>query len=145
MDNFIAVLKDGVVLCKLANALEPSAIRKINQTTMAFKQMENINNFLTFAEAKVGVPKNELFMTVDLYEAQDPNSVVICLSSVARKADKFNKPTLGPKEAQGEKKEWTEEQLKAGQNVIGLQYGSNKGATQSGMNIGNPRHIILNH
>ncbi|KHJ47572.1 hypothetical protein D918_01727 [Trichuris suis] len=144
MENFIAVLKDGVVLCKLANALQPGAIRKINETKMAFKQMENINNFLNFAESVVGVPKSESFMTVDLYESQDPNSVLICLASVARKAHKFGKPSVGPKEAQGEKREWTDEQMRAGSNIISLQYGSNKGATQSGMNIGNSRHIILN-
>ncbi|KRY22324.1 Myophilin, partial [Trichinella patagoniensis] len=144
MENFINVLKDGTVLCRLANALQPGAIKKINDSKMAFKQMENINHFLNFAETVVGIPKTESFMTVDLYEAQDPNSVLICLSSVARKAEKFNKPSLGPKEAQGEKREWTEEQIRAGECVIGLQYGSNKGATQAGMNIGKSRHIILN-
>ena len=45
----------------------------------------------------------------------------------------FNGPTLGPKESKGEKREFTEEQLKAGQNVIGLQMGTNKGASQAGM------------
>ena len=33
----------------------------------------------------------------------------------------------------GEKREFTQEQLKAGQNVIGLQMGSNRGASQTGM------------
>ncbi|VDO70467.1 unnamed protein product [Heligmosomoides polygyrus] len=82
------------------------------------------------------------FQTVDLYEGQDPNAVLICLSSLARKSEKiFGKPGLGPKEAEGEKRAWTEEQLKAGQNVIGLQMGSNKGATASGINFGNTRHM----
>lgn len=44
----------------------------------------------------------------------------------------FDGPVLGPKEAAADKKEWTEEQLKAGQNVIGLQMGSNKGASAAG-------------
>jgi len=143
-ENFCAVLKDGTVLCNLANCLQPGAIKKINTTTMAFKQMENINNFLSFVETAAGVPKYESFNTVDLYEAQDPNSVLVCLSSLARKADKFGKPAMGPREAQGEKRDWTEEQLRAGDSVIGLQMGSNKGANQSGIVMGNSRHIILN-
>ena len=48
----------------------------------------------------------------------------------------------GPKEAEANKREFTEEQLKAGQGIIGLQMGTNKGANQSGMNIGNTRHIV---
>jgi len=142
--NFCSVLKDGTLLCNLANALQPGSIKKINTSAMAFKQMENIQNFLQFVENVAGVPKHESFNTVDLYEGQDPNSVLICLASLARKADKFGKPTLGPREAQGEKKEWTEEQLRASEGIIGLQMGSNKGATASGQNFGNPRHIILN-
>uniref|UniRef100_A0A5S6QB70 Transgelin n=1 Tax=Trichuris muris TaxID=70415 RepID=A0A5S6QB70_TRIMR len=145
IENFVNVLKDGTVLCRLANALQPGSIKKINQNKMPFKQMENINYFLNFAETVVGVPKSDSFMTVDLYEAQDPNSVLMCLASIARKAQKFGKPSLGPKESQGSKREWTEEQMKAGSNVISLQYGSNKGATQSGMHMGRSRHIILNH
>lgn len=41
-------------------------------------------------------------------------------------------PTLGPKEAEANKREFTQEQLDAGKGVIGLQMGSNKGASQSG-------------
>jgi len=142
--NFCAVLKDGTVLCNLANQLQAGSIRKINTSAMAFKQMENINNFLSFVENVAGVPKHESFNTVDLYEGQDPNSVLVCLSSLARKAEKFGKPTMGPREAQGEKREWSDEQLRAGDGVIGLQMGSNKGANASGVSFGNSRHIILN-
>ena len=38
-------------------------------------------------------------------------------------------------------REFSEEQLKAGQNVIGLQYGTNKLASQAGMSFGGQRHI----
>lgn len=50
-------------------------------------------------------------------------------------------PQLGPKEATANKREFTEEQLKEGQNVIGLQMGSNKGASQSGDHFGRPRQV----
>uniref|UniRef100_A0A915IVI7 Transgelin n=1 Tax=Romanomermis culicivorax TaxID=13658 RepID=A0A915IVI7_ROMCU len=142
MNDFVSTLKDGVALCKLANALKPGAIRKINETSMAFKQMENINNFLAFCEQDAQISKTEVFATVDLYEAQDPNSVIMCLSALARKAEKFGKQPMGPRESHGERKEWTPEQLKAGEGIIGLQAGSNKFATQSGMNMGKTRKII---
>ena len=51
-------------------------------------------------------------------------------------------PSLGPKEASQNKREFTEDQLKAGQNVIGLQMGTNKGASQAGMDFGRTRHIV---
>ncbi|KJH43921.1 hypothetical protein DICVIV_10057 [Dictyocaulus viviparus] len=140
IDNFCSLFKDGTLLCRLANSLQPGAVNKINKSAMAFKQMENIAFFLAFAQNHIA--KSELFQTVDLYEAQDPNAVLVCLSSIARKSEKiFGKPGLGPKESEGEKREWTQEQLKAGQSVIGLQMGSNKGATASGINFGNTRHM----
>lgn len=43
-------LKNGVVLCKLMNRLQPDGIKKINESSMAFKQMENIGNFLAAAQ-----------------------------------------------------------------------------------------------
>ncbi|MFH4984177.1 hypothetical protein AB6A40_010886, partial [Gnathostoma spinigerum] len=134
MENFCNVLKDGTVLCALANALQPGSIKKVNTSAMAFKQMENVSFFLAFAEKHIS--KTELFQTVDLFEAQDPNAVLVCLASLARKADKlFGKKGLGPKEAEGEKREWTAEQLRAGDSVIGLQMGTNKCATASGINM----------
>lgn len=51
---------------------------------MAFKCMENINNFLQVAK-EFGVPDQETFQTVDLWERQNLNSVVICLQSMGRK------------------------------------------------------------
>lgn len=47
-----------------------------------------------------------------------------------------------PKKSEKHVREFSEEQLKAGQGVISLQYGSNKGASQAGMNMGKPRHIL---
>ncbi len=48
---------------------------------------------------------------------------------------------IGPKEADRNERQFTEEQLKEGNKIISLQYGTNKGATQSGLNIGNTRHM----
>uniref|UniRef100_A0AC34FES9 Calponin-homology (CH) domain-containing protein n=1 Tax=Panagrolaimus sp. ES5 TaxID=591445 RepID=A0AC34FES9_9BILA len=139
VDEFCSLLKDGKVLCQLANALESGSVKKVNESKLAFKQMENVSFFLQFAQKHID--KSELFQTCDLYEAQDPNAVLTCLSALARKADKFGKPSIGPKEAHGEKRNWTAEQLKQGDAIIGLQMGSNKGATASGLNMGNFRHM----
>lgn len=84
MENFYEMLKDGVILCKLINALEPGRIKKVNESKMAFKCMENISAFLECAKA-FGVAAQELFQTVDLWERQNLNSVVICLQSLGRK------------------------------------------------------------
>jgi len=53
----------------------------------------------------------------------------------------FEGPAFGPKMSQEHKREFTEEQMRAGEGHIGLQAGYNKGATQSGINIGKPRSV----
>lgn len=139
-ERFHAALKDGIFLCRLGDAI--SGPVKFNKMKMAFKQMENINNFLQFCE-KYGMNKTDLFQTVDLYENQNMWQVVICLHALGRKCQSkgFSGPVLGPREAAANKREFTEEQLKAGKNVIGLQMGTNKGASQAGMSFGGQRHI----
>ncbi len=68
--------------------------------------------------------------------------VINGIIALGRKAgSKGFSPSLGPKEAQQNKREFTEEQLREGQGVIGLQMGSNKGASQTGMSYGKPRQI----
>lgn len=54
----------------------------------------------------------------------------------------FDGPTIGPKMAEAQHREWTEDELRANrQGIIGLQAGSNKGATQAGINMGKGRSI----
>jgi len=134
-------LKDGRVLCQLINALEPGSVKKINESKMAFKQMENIGNFLD-AIGKYGVPKSDACQTVDLYENQNIASVVGTLCALGRKAQSKGKHGFGPKESEKNVRTFTDEQLREGQNVIGLQMGSNKGASQAGQNFGKSRAIM---
>ena len=103
--------------------------------------MENIGKFLDAANA-YGLAKNDTFQTVDLYEAQNMAAVINGLQALARKAQSKGKVGFGPKESQANKREFTDEQLRAGEGVIGLQMGSNKGATQAGQNFGKTRAII---
>ena len=50
------------------------------------------------------------------------------------------------RKAQENRRDFSDEQLSEGKNVIGLQMGTNKGASQAGMTgYGRPRQIINNN
>lgn len=70
-----------------------------------------------------------------------PNPTLPSFSSQCYNHPEFTGPCLGPKPSEEQKREWTQEQLRASEGIINLQYGSNKGATQSGQNFGNTRHM----
>ncbi|XP_022109725.1 muscle-specific protein 20-like [Acanthaster planci] len=141
-DNFSAALKNGVILCKLINVISPRSVKKIHDSKMEFKMMENIGNFLTACES-IGVQKADLFQTVDLFEGRNMNSVLTGLEALGRKAQQigFRGPTFGAKPSSENKREFSEETLKAGQNVIGLQMGTNQGANRSGISYGSRRQV----
>ena len=62
---------------------------------------------------------------------------------VKAQAKGFAGPALGPKEATECHREFTEETLQEGKKVIGLQMGSNKGASQAGTTAyGDTRQIM---
>lgn len=133
--SFEEGLNDGVYLCKLINKLQPNSVPKINSSKMAFKKMENIGNYLSACE-KYGLLKSDSFQTVDLYEAANMPQVITSIHALGRVAQKegYAGPVLGPKESKKQQRNFDpEEQKKAGQSVIGLQMGSNRGASQAGM------------
>lgn len=70
------------------NTLAPSPqLQKIingKVPTLAFKCMEVINQAVMAMES-YGVPKTELFQTVDLWEAGNLTAVLTCCSAVGRK------------------------------------------------------------
>nr|NP_001134145.1 Myophilin [Salmo salar]ACI66357.1 Myophilin [Salmo salar] len=136
-------LKDGVRLCKLANALQAGAIPKITDSKMAFKQMENISNFLAFS-ANYGLQSTDSFQTVDLYENQNMTQVIMTITALGRHAQLkgFNGPTLGPKEASKNVREFDQETIDKGKAYVSTQYGYTGGANQSGQNFGKTRKII---
>ena len=41
MESFTEVLKDGRVLCRFINVLQPGSVPKINDSKMAFKMVNN--------------------------------------------------------------------------------------------------------
>ena len=82
---------------------------------MPFKQMENIGNYLN-ACAKLGLRAEYSFQTVDLFEDKDMGAVVRQLHAFGRLVQKlpdYTGPTLGVKETDANKREFTEEQLMA--------------------------------
>ncbi|XP_065071512.1 myophilin-like [Rhopilema esculentum] len=136
-------LKDGTILCRVINKLSPGSVKKVNASKMAFKMMENIGNFLQGCY-NYGVKKEDLFQTADLYEGANIVQVVNGLAALARKAQSsgYDGPSFGPKESTAAPREFTQEQLEAGKSIIGLQMGSNKGASQAGQNFGKTRQIL---
>ncbi|KAM4652358.1 transgelin [Discoglossus pictus] len=145
-------LKNGTILSKLINSLYPKGSQPVkipdSPPSMVFKQMEQVAQFLKAAE-EYGVVKTDVFQTVDLYEGKDMAAVqrtIVALGSIAvTKNDGQYKgePSWFMKKAQEHKRGFSEEKLKEGKNVIGLQMGSNMGASQAGMTgYGRPRQIL---
>jgi len=132
--EFASVLKNGAVLCELINCIEPGSIKKINTMNAPFKQRENIEMFLK-ACVNYGLKEQDLFQVNDLYENKNLYMIVDNLYSLGGLTQKkgWNGPVLGVKVASENKRNFNEGVLKAGQSMIGLQYGSNKGASQAGM------------
>jgi hypothetical protein len=143
MDSLFDTLKNGQVLCRLANVFQAGVIpeKKISKLASPFKCMENISLFLDVMSKVIGLPAHETFQTVDLWEKQNLTAVLICLQSLARKASKFGLKGMGPKESEANVRQFSDEQMRAGQTVISLQYGTNKGASQTGIVMGNTRHM----
>ena len=136
-------LKDGILLCKLMNKLQPGSVAKICTSGGGFKLRENVAAFQLAARA-YGLPDAELFQTVDLFEKRNIPQVTQCIHALGRHAQrkKFTGPSLGPKMSDPNQRDFSDEQLRAGQSMVGLlNEGMNKGANQSGQNFGLSRHI----
>ncbi|KAI7283037.1 hypothetical protein KC345_g3173 [Hortaea werneckii] len=104
--DLLDALKDGIVLCKLANLVLPPPGVKFKTMAMPFIQMENISHFLKACEMPpLNLPAHDRFLTVDLYEQKDPAQVLQCLGAFSRQAhvarpDIF-KTTIGPAKKSG--------------------------------------------
>lgn len=81
--NYEDILKDGVVLCKLANKMTPGSVKKIQERGTNFQLMENVQRFQAFVK-KYGLPEEEIFQTADLFEKRNIAQVTLSLYSLAR-------------------------------------------------------------
>ncbi|XP_032492533.1 transgelin-2-like [Phocoena sinus] len=140
-ENFQNWLKDGTVLCELINGLYPEGqapVRKIQSSTMAFKQMEQISQFLQAAE-RYGINSTDIFQTVDLWEGKNMACVQRTLLNLGGLAVTQSNglfsgdPNWFPKKSKENPRNFSDDQLQEGKNVIGLQMGTNRGASQAGM------------
>ncbi|CAG0908983.1 unnamed protein product, partial [Cyprideis torosa] len=98
------------------------------------------------AVKKYGLPQQEIFQTVDLTERRNVQQVILSLYALGRLTQKdpdFKGPHLGPKMADENKREFSEEEIRKMRDAdIGLQAGYNKGASQAGLGgMGNLRHM----
>jgi hypothetical protein len=139
--SFMEVLKSGVVLCNLINAVTKSNI-KPSPSSMPFKQMENISLFLK-EMSQLGVPTHEVFQTIDLFEFKNPNQVLDSIYSLSRHASKkgYEGPVLGPKLGDKHIVNFSNEQLNQGKHVVGLLMKGSPGANASGVTYGSRREI----
>ncbi|KAL5255732.1 hypothetical protein ACHWQZ_G011078 [Mnemiopsis leidyi] len=145
MHHFQHCLKDGQVLCKLLNTLngEP-LVKKINTQKMAFKQMENIEQFIKGCKT-FGLKDGDIFQTADLYECQNMSQVIstiYAVSSVASSSKGYGGPCIGTKIAEKNARDFDEATLNAGKFVLGGQMGYTEGESQSGMSIGKTRKVV---
>jgi len=139
---FDELLKDGVLLCRVINALKEGSCGKTKKPFTKEAQLENIKMFLDAAKA-YGVPEEKLFQPADLNDASNIPAVINTLLALGRKTYEagWEGPALGPKPT-GEKKDWPETVLRASEAIVPSQYGSNKFASQKGIKFGNQRDII---
>jgi len=142
--DFESWLRDGTVLCKAINVISPHSVTKINTSSLAFKQMENISNYLD-ATSAYGVLKSDTFQTVDLYEGKNMMQVIQNIHALGGLAQKngHRGPALGVKVAEKHETSFTEEQLRAGAYERPLlDANMNKGASQKGIGPGLGHQIV---
>ncbi|KAM5170753.1 calponin-1 [Mantella aurantiaca] len=141
-NKFMESLKDGVILCELINKLQPGSVKKINESTQNWHQLENIGNFIK-AITDYGVKQHDIFEANDLFENTNltqVQSTLLALASVAK--TRGAKVDIGVKYADRQERKFNPQKLKEGRNIIGLQMGTNKFASQKGMtSYGTRRHL----
>ncbi|GMF16214.1 unnamed protein product [Phytophthora lilii] len=124
-DDFGEGLRDGVVLCSVANQIHPGVVKRVEtKSKMPFKLMENVSAFLKACRV-MGVNEFDLFETVDLFELKDLGNVVRCVFALGRAVQRnypqFKGPTLGVKESSKNQRAFTPDQLADGKNIMAQQ------------------------
>jgi len=140
--SFQDMLKDGIILCSLIETIQQGSIKRPFPHTKllnSFRCMENIQAFINAAES-IGVHKASLFQTCDLYDGSNMTQVQTTIQSVASVAHSkgLAECDFAIKVSEKKQRNWDP---KAGEAIIGLQMGSNKGATQRGMSFGTARPL----
>jgi len=154
-DNFHRILGDGIVLCKLIDKLYPGKIQWTDKTFQPAKidamrimrERERISTVTKLVQ-DYGVSDTATFPTESLHEKGALNLAQVCTCIRTLGIEAQSKPGYSgpdgywPRKSEKNVRDFSDDQMKAGANVISLQYGTNKGATQAGMNIGKGRSIL---
>jgi hypothetical protein len=152
--TFFELLFSGLAFGALINALKAGGTdlkaktwqAATNQAFEMNRARERIGVFINFCKTEMHVVDAELFQTDQLYEQTNVTQVVQCIFALGIEAqsrpDYRGPADFWPKRHTENRRDFSDEQLRAGQSVIGLQMGSNKGATASGQNFGKPRSIV---
>ncbi|MGH0121473.1 UNVERIFIED_CONTAM: hypothetical protein FKN15_023771 [Acipenser sinensis] len=106
--------------------------------------LENLTNFIKAITA-YGLKPHDIFEANDLFESGNLTQVqttLLALAGMAKTKGIQSRVDIGVKYADKQKHAFDEEKVKAGKCVIGLQMGTNKCASQAGMNAyGTRRHL----
>lgn len=155
MENFYKVLKDGRLLCLLVNAFLPEHMKldlrsrtfqpASNLAFEAARERERIELFIQKIQ-EFGVSELDTFQTDCLYERTNLPKVLACIRAFGIEVESHPSYTgqrIWPRKSEANPRNFSEDKLRQSQNVISLQYGTNKGASQAGMNFGKKRMILM--
>ncbi|NWZ29864.1 CNN1 protein, partial [Asarcornis scutulata] len=128
----------------LINKLQPGSVQKVNDPVQNWHKLENIGNFLR-AITRYGVKPHDIFEANDLFENTNHTQVqstLIALASQGRGGDTGGVGKGFGGYAEKQQRRFHPEKLREGRNIIGLQMGTNKFASQQGMTAyGTRRHL----
>ena len=153
-ENFYKVLKGGHLLCRLVDAFLPEHMKmdfnsktfekRANPAFEAARERERIELFIQRIQ-DFGVGEQDTFQTDCLYERTNLPKVMGCIRVFGIEVESHPSYTgqkIWPRKSEANPRNFSEEKLRASENVISLQYGTNKGASQAGMNFGKKRMIL---
>jgi len=142
-DSFYNTLSNGIILCKLIDKLYPNKINWKDKTFQvprieAMRVMRERERIALFSKLvqEFGVSETSTFPTESLHEVGALNLAQVCvciraLGVQAQTSPDYTGPEgYWPKKSEKNVRTFTDEQLRSGHSVIGLQYGSNKGAAR---------------
>ncbi|XP_041352596.1 myophilin-like isoform X2 [Gigantopelta aegis] len=154
MENFYKALRDGFVLCKTINVCLPDSMKmnfqsktfnpNCSEAFRAARERERIELFVLKCQ-QYGIPEANLFQTDCLYERTNLWQVCATIRALGTEFEShpsFNGQRWWPRKCEENRRNFSPEILRASEAVISLQYGTNKGANQSGMNFGKKRMIM---
>lgn len=80
--NFQLGLKDSIILCDLINKLQPGLVKKANDFSLNWPQLENVGNFIKAIQA-YGMKLHDIFEANDLFESGNMTHVQTVLVALA--------------------------------------------------------------